>query len=347
MRIILISFLLFFPLFAYAQETAPGDACTAGQTNWTKQVGGPETAGTVNILRCDGSNWQSAITFTSAGMVGIGTIWPDSPLLVSKTDTNSSGGFYKNISSRYYVSPSANQLTGLAPTGHMSIALEGTAEIPADSTNSVNQIVGMAASALRYSSSDTQKIQGLMGYAESGASGNVDSVLGGELGSYISDGTINKATGGYMYSYIDNGGSAINQTGLDVYSAVAGTGSVTDQVGIAVFLDGNPTKRFGFYMGGNGAATTANNNFGIYQEGANFINRFEGKIVVGTWTPQSSLHISDGYYAQFEDNNAGPPPSADCNNNNERGRLSIDTTNNRLYICNGATRGWDYVTMTN
>lgn len=32
--------------------------------------------------------------------------------------------------------------------------------------------------------------------------------------------------------------------------------------------------------------------------------------------------------------------------NAERGRMIIDTTNNRLYICNGATRGWDYVALT-
>ena len=40
-------------------------------------------------------------------------------------------------------------------------------------------------------------------------------------------------------------------------------------------------------------------------------------------------------------------PAGDCDSNNERGRMSIDTTNNRLYICNGATRGWDYVALTN
>ena len=71
-----------------------------------------------------------------------------------------------------------------------------------------------------------------------------------------------------------------------------------------------------------------------------------GNVGIGTTSPQSTLHVPDGKYAQFEDNNAGAPPAGDCDNNAERGRMSIDTTNNRLYICNGATRGWDYVALT-
>lgn len=66
----------------------------------------------------------------------------------------------------------------------------------------------------------------------------------------------------------------------------------------------------------------------------------------GLTNPQSTLHVPDGKYAQFEDNNAGAPTATDCDSDTERGRLSIDTTNNRLYVCNGATRGWDYVALT-
>ena len=72
----------------------------------------------------------------------------------------------------------------------------------------------------------------------------------------------------------------------------------------------------------------------------------DGKIGVGTTTPESTLHVPDGKYFQAEDNNAGAPPSADCDTDAERGRQSIDTTNNLLYVCNGATRGWDYVALS-
>lgn len=77
-----------------------------------------------------------------------------------------------------------------------------------------------------------------------------------------------------------------------------------------------------------------------------FFIRADGNIGIGTTSPQSALHVADGKYAQFEDNNAGAPATADCDSNTERGRISIDTSNNRLYICNGATRGWDYIALT-
>ena len=77
------------------------------------------------------------------------------------------------------------------------------------------------------------------------------------------------------------------------------------------------------------------------------VREVSGNVGIGTTAPQSALHVPDGKYAQFQDNNAGAPPSLDCDNDAERGRMSIDTTNNRLYICNGAARGWDWVAMYN
>jgi hypothetical protein len=71
-----------------------------------------------------------------------------------------------------------------------------------------------------------------------------------------------------------------------------------------------------------------------------------GNMIVGNGTPQSRLHVPDGGYLQAEDNNAGAPPAGDCDADAERGRISIDTSNNRLYVCNGAARGWDYATLT-
>jgi hypothetical protein len=58
-----------------------------------------------------------------------------------------------------------------------------------------------------------------------------------------------------------------------------------------------------------------------------------------------NITTSDGYL-QFKKTSAGAPTSSDCDSNDERGRLSIDTSNNRLYICNGASRAWDYITLT-
>jgi hypothetical protein len=69
--------------------------------------------------------------------------------------------------------------------------------------------------------------------------------------------------------------------------------------------------------------------------------------VTGLTNANGGLNVPDGNYAQLADNNAGAPAAADCDADNERGRISIDTTNNRLYVCNGATRGWDYIALTN
>ncbi len=42
---------------------------------------------------------------------------------------------------------------------------------------------------------------------------------------------------------------------------------------------------------------------------------------------------------------AGAPPAGDCDADAERGRLVLDTTNSRLYVCGGATRLWDYYSL--
>ncbi len=67
---------------------------------------------------------------------------------------------------------------------------------------------------------------------------------------------------------------------------------------------------------------------------------------VAAVTPGSLLEVGSGGYLQFDKSSAGAPPSGDCNGNEKRGRIAVDTTNNRLYICNGAVRGWDYVNLT-
>lgn len=50
-------------------------------------------------------------------------------------------------------------------------------------------------------------------------------------------------------------------------------------------------------------------------------------------------------YAQI-DSESGAPPSADCDADSERGRTIHDFLNNRLYVCGGAARGWDFVALT-
>jgi len=73
----------------------------------------------------------------------------------------------------------------------------------------------------------------------------------------------------------------------------------------------------------------------------------DGNVGIGTTSPQSTLQIegSPGYL-QIDSYN-GIPPASDCDSDDERGRMILDFASNRLYVCNGAARGWDYVELTN
>jgi len=42
----------------------------------------------------------------------------------------------------------------------------------------------------------------------------------------------------------------------------------------------------------------------------------------------------------------GVPPALACNSHQERGALALDTSSNRLYVCNGPERGWDYTSLS-
>ena len=69
----------------------------------------------------------------------------------------------------------------------------------------------------------------------------------------------------------------------------------------------------------------------------------EGVNITDLNTPSKNTIV----YPNFPAVSSSAPAAADCNNDAERGRQVIVTGTNRLYVCNGATRGWDYVALTN
>jgi len=68
-----------------------------------------------------------------------------------------------------------------------------------------------------------------------------------------------------------------------------------------------------------------------------------GGLLLNTGGAIDALIIDKGYI-QIKANN-GVPGSVDCDEDTERGRMILDYLNNRLYICNGAVRGWDYINL--
>jgi hypothetical protein len=100
------------------------------------------------------------------------------------------------------------------------------------------------------------------------------------------------------------------------------------------------------------------NSFEITREDAN-ITKFDvqmpatftgGNVGVENSNPQSTLQVgneSDASvsYLQIDTNN-GAPASGDCDSDTERGRMVLDYSGNRTYICNGAARGWDYIALS-
>jgi hypothetical protein len=80
----------------------------------------------------------------------------------------------------------------------------------------------------------------------------------------------------------------------------------------------------------------------------------EGNTVIATSTNPftEALYVwgdahATGYLQTSKTSASGSPATADCDSDSERGRMAIDIGNNRLYVCNGASRGWDYVSLTN
>jgi hypothetical protein len=115
--------------------------------------------------------------------------------------------------------------------------------------------------------------------------------------------------------------------------------SVGARVGRWSGIDGRTTTTY-LYESTN---TTGNTAFKSTADGARWQY---GTGASSYWAGDGTTATTPGYSMGFQKTFAGAPTSTDCNADIQRGRMTIDTTNFRLYICNGATRGWDYVTLT-
>ncbi|NBU58525.1 MAG: hypothetical protein EBS23_01860 [Betaproteobacteria bacterium] len=69
-----------------------------------------------------------------------------------------------------------------------------------------------------------------------------------------------------------------------------------------------------------------------------------GNVGIGTTAPSSLLAVANTGYAQFLRDSAGVPVTTDCDAAAEFGRIVIDSTNDRWYVCEGAA-GWKYTAI--
>lgn len=296
------------------QASAWQDIITAGGT-----PAGSDTQIQFNSGGAFGAN--ANFVFTSAGRLGVGTATPGGMLHLTGTPTAAA-------------TSALMQITGPSTSfagGHASGQMFG-----------INSASGYTGNLMTLATNGTTKLEvrpdGSLIVGPNAAAGS-NSILAAQLGS----GTVSFMAGQTLSVIVDrvtiNPSSIVNSSGtmgmfnVSIPDSTTGTGGFT---GIRVNKTGSGT--------GSGAKSLIDLQIGGVSQFV--VDAGTGNVGIGTTTPQSTLHVPDGKYAQFEDNNAGAPPGADCDADTERGRMSIDTTNNRLYICNGATRGWDYTTLT-
>jgi hypothetical protein len=137
-------------------------------------------------------------------------------------------------------------------------------------------------------------------------------------------------------------GTANPQFTLDTVGTAAFRGN-SSQVRLVETDNADPADAWHFSM--NSADLTilhADASGGPYYTNA-IVLKPTGNVGIGTTTPQSLLSVADTGYAQFGKTFPGAPTTADCDAVSEAGRVTIDTTNGRWYVCDGVA--WKFVSI--
>lgn len=271
----------------------------------------------------------------SNNRLGIGTTSPVAPIHISHATSDTTISINRGFFQGVVATPTVDSSNSFR-SGSFDLVMSGSQNYSGIHFG-LNAIAGHNGSG-----NQTGTINGLQGSVQISGGGTVANAIGGSFlaSTVTSPATITTAVAGQFRVTNSVSGSVVTtahgiriQTPTLVGSSTIGTsyGSRINNQGLA-----GVTTSYGLFVDSQSGAGTSY--AAIFQD---------GNVGVGTTTPQSTLHVPDGKYAQFEDNNAGPPPAGDCDNDAERGRQSIDTTSNLLYVCNGAARGWDSIALSN
>ena len=112
----------YFSDFAYAADPLPGSACSVN--NSRIRSGGPESAGVIYDMTCQGGVWVATLTFATNSFVGVGTTNPGNSIhtRIQDSATNTVTNLLR-LEHETTGTPAANFGTGLLFTGESDTTL--------------------------------------------------------------------------------------------------------------------------------------------------------------------------------------------------------------------------------
>ena len=165
--------------------------------------------------------------------------------------------------------------------------------------------------------------------------GRAEFFAGAFIDAQIGDGDVGKQAGLNVSSIIALGGSTEENTGISVETGHFGSaGSIGDNYGVEIRRphDQQPiASARGLFLEDH--SDVATESWAIYSDGGRSYHA--GPLGLGVADPKSSLQVAGYVHLDLTD---GAPPSGDCDDPTEHGRLQVDATAGLLYLC--VDSGW-------
>ncbi len=278
------------------------------------------------LTAADGSP-ANAVYVDTAGYVGIGTVTPDHPLELVGTAAITSEASYNLV---FVTSTSHNgNLGGLAGADAICQARAGEAGLAGIYRAWLSDGTTSAAGRLIHSNLPYRLVDGTL------IANNWADLTDGSLAASIGKTESGGSYGGYVWTSTSTSGAQAGGQYCNSWTTVD-SGCVYGAYSLG--RSDAAGSSWTFQSAGGCYCTHYYPLYCIQQNtGGNLY--VDGRVGVGTTAPNSSLQVTQGYI-QFPTIFGDTPPSTDCDETSEAGRIVVrtDGTTN-LYICTGTT-GW-------